>query len=232
MDYAVEGAADQVIRPQASCVRVAMSVLALAPAPPGLGDFLRAKRGLAVGSRLAQTDEELLSLVGSGDKQAFATLFARYAPKVKSYLMRLGATAAAAEDLAQDAMVSMWRRARSYDAAKARPSTWIFVIARNAWIDRLRRERVELAYRVDNPAPEHSEDEAPDESAARKGEERRIADAMATLSEEQQQVVRLSFFEDRPHSEIAERLSLPLGTVKSRLRLALIKLRAHWEQYS
>src|SRR6185503_17592781 len=109
MDYAVAGAADQVIRPQGSCVRVAMSVLALAPAPAGLGDFLRAKRGSAVDSRLVQTDEELLSLVGSGDKQAFATLFARYAPKVKSYLMRLGATAAAAEDLAQDAMVSMWR---------------------------------------------------------------------------------------------------------------------------
>lgn len=212
-----------------------MSTLALAPTPAGFGGFAparRAKRGLAVNNRLAQSDEELLSLVGSGDKQAFATLFARYAPKVKSYLMRLGATAAAAEDLAQDAMVSVWRRAGSYDATKARPSTWMFVIARNAWIDRLRREKVELAYRVDNRPPEHSEDEAPDETVARKGDERRIADAMATLSEEQQQVVRLSFFEDRPHSEIAERLSLPLGTVKSRLRLALIKLRAHWEQYS
>src|SRR6185312_17421911 len=130
--------------------------LALTPAPAGLGAFPRARRGWAVNSRLAQTDEELLSLVGSGDKQAFATLFARYAPKVKSYLIRLGATAAAAEDLAQDAMVSMWRRAASYDAAKARPSTWMFVIARNAWIDRLRRERGELAYRVGNPLPEHS----------------------------------------------------------------------------
>lgn len=210
-----------------------MSALALAPAPAGLGVALLRRRGsLAVDSRAALTDEELLSRIGSGDKQAFAALFARYAPKVKSYLMRLGATAAAAEDLAQDAMVSMWRRAASYDAAKARPSTWMFVIARNAWIDRLRRERVELAYRVGNPPPEHSQEEAPDETAARKGDERRIADAMATLSEEQQQVVRLSFFEDRPHSEIAELLSLPLGTVKSRLRLALVKLRAHWEQYS
>ena len=66
----------------------------------------------------------------------------------------------------------------------------------------------------------------------RRDDESRIADALAVLSEEQRQVVRLSFFEDRPHSEIATRLSLPLGTVKSRLRLALIKLRAHWEQYS
>jgi len=185
-----------------------------------------------VHSSLESTDESLLARMAAGDKDAFTAMFSRYAPKVKSYLIRLGAAAAAAEDLTQDAMVSMWRRAGSYDAAKAKPSTWVFVIARNVWIDRLRRERVELAYRMQNPPSDQSEDEAPDEAAARKADEERIAVAMASLSEEQRQVVRLSFFEDRPHSEIAERLSLPMGTVKSRLRLALIKLRAHWEQYS
>lgn len=209
-----------------------MSVLALAPTPRAWSVRPCAKRGFAVDSRLEQTDEELLAGVGRGEKKAFAALFARYAPKVKSYLMRLGAASAAAEDLAQDAMVSVWRRAASYDASKAKPSTWVFVIARNAWIDRLRRERVELAYRMENPATEQSEEEAPDLAASRKGDEGRVTEALAVLSEEQRQVVRLSFFEDRPHSEIAERLSLPLGTVKSRLRLALIKLRAHWEQYS
>ncbi len=209
-----------------------MSLLALAPAPSLSGVLPRAKRGFAVHSLLEQADEELLVRIGAGDKDAFATLFARYAPKVKSYLIRLGAAAIVAEDLAQDVMVSVWRRAASYDVAKAKPSTWVFVIARNAWIDRLRREKVELAYRSENPPPEHSEDEAPDDAAARKDDEGRIAEAMASLSEEQRQVVRLSFFEDRPHSEIAERLALPLGTVKSRLRLALIKLRAHWEQCS
>jgi RNA polymerase sigma-70 factor (ECF subfamily) len=208
------------------------STLAPDGPPLGRGGCMRAKRGFPVDSRLEQTDEELLSRIGGGDKQAFAALFARYAPRVKSYLIRLGAAAAAAEDLAQDAMVSIWRRAASYDAARAKPSTWVFVIARNAWIDRLRRERVELAYRTENPPPEQSHDEAPDDATARKGDEERVSAAMAVLSEEQRQVVRLSFFEDRPHSEIAERLALPLGTVKSRLRLALIKLRAHWEQYS
>lgn len=183
-------------------------------------------------SRLELTDEELLARVGAGDKQAFAILFGRYAPKVKSYLIRLGAPPAMAEDLAQDAMVSMWRRATSYDASKAKASTWVFVIARNAWIDRLRREKVELAYFSENQLSEESQEEAPDDAVVRKGDEARISDALATLSEEQRQVVRLSFFEDRPHSEIAERLTLPLGTVKSRLRLALMKLRAHWEQYS
>jgi RNA polymerase sigma-70 factor (ECF subfamily) len=192
----------------------------------------RAKRGWVLADQQGLSDEALLQAVGGGDRTAFAALFARLAPRVKSYLVRLGAAAALAEDLAQDVMVSVWRRAGSYDSAKAKPSTWVFVIARNAWIDRLRREKVELAYRAENPPPEQSEDEAPDDAAVRKSEAMRIGEAMSVLSEDQRQVLRLSFFEDCPHSEIADRLSLPLGTVKSRLRLALDKLRAHWEQYS
>jgi len=175
-------------------------------------------------------DETLLARIAGGDRAAFATLFATYAPKVKSYLLRLGAVSAQAEDLAQDAMLSVWRRAAQFDPAKAKASTWIFVIARNAWIDKLRRERVELAYRGTVDLPEESGDESPDDAVVRGQTETEMEAALAALSEEQRQVVRLSFFEDRPHSEIAERLSLPLGTVKSRLRLALIKLRAHWEK--
>lgn len=208
-------------------------MLALASAPGGLGSATPpALRGVVVHSRAEPSDEDLLVRIGAGDKQAFAALFARYAPKVKSYLIRLGAAGAAAEDLAQDVMVSVWRRAASYDATKAKPSTWVFVIARNVWIDRLRREKVELAYQSENPPSEQSQEEPPDEAAMRRSDEERISNAMAGLSDDQRQVVRLSFFEDCPHSEIAERLSLPLGTVKSRLRLALTKLRAHWEQYS
>lgn len=181
--------------------------------------------------RVEETDEQLLARVASGDREAFARLFAAYAGKVKGYLLRLGAPGAVAEDLAQDAMVAIWRRAASFDSTKAKASTWIFVIARNAWIDKLRREKTELAYRSTTIVSEESEDESPDEASIRGQTEEQVAAAMATLSEDQRQVVRLSFFEDRPHSEIAERLSLPLGTVKSRLRLALMKLRAHWEQY-
>jgi RNA polymerase sigma factor (sigma-70 family) len=118
----------------------------------------------------------------------------------------------------------------AFDAAKAKASTWIFVIARNAWIDRLRREKVQLAYRELSSVSEESEDEAPDEAIVRTQTEDEVSAALAALSEEQRQVVRLSFFQDMPHAEIAEALSLPLGTVKSRLRLALMKLRAHLEQ--
>lgn len=178
-----------------------------------------------------RSDDGLLVRIAAGDREAFAAAFARYAPRVKSYLLRLGAPAAIAEDLAQDAMLSVWRRAASYDPAKAKASTWIFVIARNAWIDKLRREKVELAYRETSPVSEESDDEAPDEAAMRTQTEEQVSTALATLSDEQRQVIRLSFFEDMPHSEIAEALSLPLGTVKSRLRLALVKLRGQWEQF-
>jgi RNA polymerase sigma-70 factor (ECF subfamily) len=183
-----------------------------------------------VDSSARQSDEVLLARVAGGDREAFALVFGAYAPKVKSYLIRLGARGASAEDLMQDAMLSVWRRAASYDGAKAKASTWIFVIARNAWIDRLRRERVELAYREVTPVSEESAEEAPDDAVIRTETEDRINAALDTLSPEQRQAVQLAFFEDRPHSEVAERLALPLGTVKSRLRLALIKLRAHWEQ--
>jgi len=177
-----------------------------------------------------RSDDMLLTRIAAGDRDAFAAAFMRYAPRVKSYLLRLGAPGAIAEDLAQDAMLSVWRRAASYDSTKAKASTWIFVIARNAWIDKLRREKVELAYRETSPVSEESEDEAPDEAAMRTQTEEQVSAALAALSDEQRQVVRLSFFEDMPHSEIADALKLPLGTVKSRLRLALIKLKARWEQ--
>jgi RNA polymerase sigma-70 factor (ECF subfamily) len=178
-----------------------------------------------------RSDDALLARIAAGDREAFAAVFARYAPRVKSYLLRLGAAGAGAEDLAQDAMLAVWRRAASYDPAKAKASTWIFVIARNAWIDKLRREKVELAYRETSPVSEESDDEPPDEAAMRMQTEEQVSAALSTLSDEQRQVVRLSFFEDMPHSEIAEALALPLGTVKSRLRLALIKLRGQWEHY-
>lgn len=197
---------------------------------PVRAPFRAREKGTIVNSRVEETDEALLTRVAGGDRDAFAALFGKYAGKVKGYLIRLGAVGAIAEDLAQDAMVNVWRRAASFDPSKAKASTWIFVIARNAWIDRLRREKVELAYRSVLIVEEESGDEAPDDATARVQSEEQVSAAMALLSPEQRQVVQLSFFEDRPHSEIAERLDLPLGTVKSRLRLALIKLRAHWEQ--
>ncbi|HVY85713.1 MAG TPA: sigma-70 family RNA polymerase sigma factor [Caulobacterales bacterium] len=181
-----------------------------------------------VHSRVEPTDAELIDAIARGDRQAFQRLFLSYAPRVKAYLMRLGAPAAAAEEMAQDALFTVWRRSASFDPTRAGVSTWIFVIARNCWIDRLRREKVELAYRAATDQSEEAEPEA-EEAVLQSEREGRVAEAMKHLSEDQRAVVRLSFFEEKTHSEIAAALAQPLGTVKSRLRLAMAKLRTHLE---
>jgi RNA polymerase sigma-70 factor (ECF subfamily) len=167
---------------------------------------------------------ELVRRIAEGqDKAAFKLLFLQLAPKVKAYLIRHGATAAQAEDLAQETLLTVWRKATYFDPARASVSAWVFTIARNLRIDALRRERSAIAYAL---APEP---EAPSATPATEQEEaersERVRAAMATLPAEQLQVIALSFFSDKPHAEIASELSLPLGTVKSRLRLALAKLR-------
>jgi RNA polymerase sigma-70 factor (ECF subfamily) len=158
------------------------------------------------------------------DREAFAALFEHFAPRVKSYMMRLGSAAEAAEELAQETLLSVWRKAAAFDPAKAAASTWIFTIARNLRIDALRRIRPLDA--LDDPAAQPEAPAAPDAAVAAVQDEARIALAIGALPGEQAEVIRLSFFSDKPHSEIAEQLGLPLGTVKSRLRLAMTRLRA------
>ncbi len=158
-----------------------------------------------------------------GDRMAFAALFNRFAPRVKAYLMKLGMDAAGAEDLAQDVLLTVWRKAGQFDPARASAATWIFIIARNLRIDTARRARraTPLSDPVDEPQP------VPIADALLAAEDRdnRIRAAMATLPAEQADVIRMSFFDDRPHAEIERALGIPLGTVKSRLRLALSRLR-------
>jgi RNA polymerase sigma-70 factor, ECF subfamily len=166
----------------------------------------------------------MLRIAQSQDKAAFKALFLQLAPKVKAYLIRHGALAAQAEDLAQETLLTVWRKAAYFDPKKASVSAWVFTIARNLRIDALRRERSAVAYAVAVHEPDESppSPEAENETAEREG---RIRAAISTLPAEQLEVIRLSFFSDKPHAEIASELSLPLGTVKSRLRLALARLR-------
>jgi len=156
------------------------------------------------------------------DRAAFASLFGHFAPRVKAYLLRLGATPALAEDLAQEALLSLWRKAHLFDPAKASAATWLFTIARNLRIDAIRREkRPELDPEDFMPEP----GTAADDGLAQADEEVRLRAALKDLPADQIQVVELSFFADKPHSEIAEALGIPLGTVKSRLRLAMARLK-------
>jgi RNA polymerase sigma-70 factor (ECF subfamily) len=168
----------------------------------------------------------LLRRIAEGrDRAAFQELFEHFAPRLKSYALRLGAPSQAAEDLAQEAMLTAWRKAALFDPAKASASTWIFTIARNLRIDLLRRERL---MRLDGGDPSLAAESEPDAGegfeARQDGEALRFA--LRALPDEQNQIVMLSFFSDKPHSQIAAELNIPLGTVKSRLRLAMARLRA------
>jgi RNA polymerase sigma-70 factor (ECF subfamily) len=142
--------------------------------------------------------------------------------------MRLGSDAAAAEDLMQDVMLTVWRRAESYDAAQAGVGTWIFTIARNRRIDALRRERRPQLDAAD-PALQPEPPAAADQVTAAQEWEERLAAALRDLPPEQGEMVRLAYYEDRSHSDIAQRLNIPLGTVKSRLRLAVARLRSRFD---
>jgi RNA polymerase sigma-70 factor (ECF subfamily) len=158
------------------------------------------------------------------DRAAFQLLFDHFAPRVKGYLMRLGAGNAVAEDLAQEAMLMLWRKAALFDPGKASASTWIFTIARNLRIDAIRKERrPELDPNDPSlmPEGERQADETIDWAQA----EDRLRTALADLPREQAQIIELSFLSEKPHSAIANELGLPLGTVKSRIRLAMARLR-------
>jgi RNA polymerase sigma-70 factor (ECF subfamily) len=166
----------------------------------------------------------IVAIAERSDRDAFETLFKHFAPRVKSYLIRLGAPAEAAEELAQETLLTVWRRAGAYNPALAAASTWIFTIARNLRIDLARRALRQTL--PDDPAETTCQEPMPDEALNAVQDEARIKRALAILPADQIRVITLAFFADKPHSEIALDLGLPLGTVKSRLRLAMARLRA------
>ncbi len=158
------------------------------------------------------------------DHEAFKVLFEHFAPRVKTFLARSGATASQAEELAQETLLMVWRKAGLFDAARAGATAWMFTIARNLRIDRLRRVGRETSaiFNMDEPGEDV---EQPDEAYISGERDERVRSAIAMLSEEQRRVVQLSFVEDKAHPEIARELNIPLGTVKSRIRLAMKRMR-------
>jgi RNA polymerase sigma-70 factor (ECF subfamily) len=161
------------------------------------------------------------------DRAAFAALFRHYAPRVKAFIMRGGTDAESAQEIAQEAMIMVWRKAASFDRSRASAATWIYTIARNKRIDLLRRTgrpAIEAEEWLAIFAPD--DDGGADKSVAAGQTYSRVKELMADLSADQLTVLRKAFFEDKTHTVIAEELRLPLGTVKSRIRLALGRLRA------
>ncbi|PDT88001.1 RNA polymerase subunit sigma [Bradyrhizobium sp. Y36] len=170
---------------------------------------------------------DLIGRVASdGDREAFKRLFEHFAPRIKGLMLRAGCSPDEAEEIAQNTMIAVWRKAHQFDPATAGAPAWIFTIARNLRIDFFRRRSRAERLQTSSELPDEADQaEAADILISRGQDAARIASAIAQLSAEQSMVVRLSFIEERPHPEIASALGIPLGTVKSRIRLAMNRLR-------
>ena len=165
---------------------------------------------------------QVMAVRDDKDRAAFAELFAYFAPRVKSFLMKSGASPDLAEECAQEVMVTLWNKAHLFDPTKASVSTWIFTIARNRRIDLLRKQKrpepEELPW-----GPEPEPDQA--EAIGLQQETEKLGQALATLPAEQRKLIERAYYGELSHSEIAAETGLPLGTIKSRIRLALDRLR-------
>ena len=171
----------------------------------------------------------MAALVEHRDRAAFAQLFDYFVPRLQSHLIRLGTDAAQAEEITQDVMVTLWHKAHLFDQQKSALATWLFRIARNRRIDRLRRNRVDFVDPDDVIDDLVDDSPDPDVMIDLVKQEELVRRALLDLPEEQLSLVRLAFFDGLSHSEIAEQTQLPLGTVKSRIRLAFTRLRRGME---
>lgn len=178
--------------------------------------------GVALGNEDQDWSALMVQVRDQRDRAAFGLLFGHFAPRVKYFLMKGGAPAPVAEDCAQDVLATVWAKAVQFDPARASVATWIFTIARNRRIDLLRRDR-----RPEPEALDWMDGDEPDQAdvylAAE--ESRVLSRALAELPEKQRILIQRAYYGDLTHSEIAAETGLPLGTIKSRIRLALDRLR-------
>ncbi len=182
-------------------------------------------KGSSISFLNTDTTETLaLKVAEHRDKQAFRLLFAHFAPRIKSFLLKQKINGEMAEDLTQEVMVTLWHKAHMFDPSKARLSTWMFRIARNKFIDKVRRQKY-IEVDVDDHIRSMEAPEKTDTAVIQNQDRARIMSAMEVLKPELRSVIQLSFYQDMSHSQISEQLDLPLGTVKSRMRIAFQKLR-------
>jgi RNA polymerase sigma-70 factor, ECF subfamily len=158
------------------------------------------------------------------DRVAFCELYDYFAPRLTSYLLRLNLERGQAEELAQEVMLVLWQKAALFDATKSSLSTWLFRVARNRRIDLKRRDKSALLD-PDDPVFQPEAPEAADTGMDARQRDAGVRAAMDELPDEQRELIVLAFFNGLSHSEIAKKTDLPLGTVKSRIRLAFARLR-------
>ena len=206
-------------------------------APVEAGAAMRNVRGVDTGGTKRvglQTPEKaadwiayMMRIRDERDEAAFVELFRHFAPRVKAFLMRGGADATLAEECVQEVMATVWHKAALFDPTRAAVTTWIFTIARNKRTDMLRKQR--------RPEPEDlpwGPEAEPDQAdvLGLQQESEQLGEAIASLPEKQRELIEKAYFGDLTHSEIAEQTGLPLGTIKSRIRLALDRLRHAMDQ--
>ncbi|MGY3445425.1 MULTISPECIES: sigma-70 family RNA polymerase sigma factor [unclassified Bradyrhizobium] len=168
------------------------------------------------------------------DREAFAALFRHFAPRVKAFMKRSGASEQLADELAQEALLLVWSKATLFDPKSGGAAAWIFTIARNLRIDALRRQKRTPNSDTSETDLEFQRDEGPlpDAGVAAYQIEARVRDALSVLPDDQMRVIELSFFHETAHADIAKALDIPLGTVKSRLRLAMARLRSLLDDFA
>jgi len=196
------------------------------PVPQQAAEYAVASMETPSPNRQPSENDELVALVAAirdeKDRQAFATLFRHFAPRVKAFLMKSGANEGLAEECTQEVMATLWTKAHMFDPARASVSTWVFTIARNRKIDALRR--MKRPEPEDLPWGPEAEPDQADVMTLRQ-ESEKLAEAIAALPDKQRELIKAAYFGDLSHAQIADATGLPLGTIKSRIRLALERLR-------
>jgi len=167
----------------------------------------------------------LTAIAENRDKAAFRSLFDHFAPRIRGFINRRGSDPEMSEEVIQETFVNIWKKAHLFDPDKASASTWIFAIARNTRIDLLRKANRPVPD-MDDPALVADPEPSAHQLIAREEEANRLKTVISLLPDEQQEVLRLAYFEEKAHAKVAEELGIPLGTVKSRIRLALGRMRS------
>jgi RNA polymerase sigma-70 factor (ECF subfamily) len=189
--------------------------------------MLRSPRSFRAPALGTLADEDLMALVRDGDARAFEVIFDRHAGAAFSLAYRMCGRRAMAEDIAQEAFVSLWRSGARYDRARGSVRSWVLSAVHNRAIDAFRRDSAKSSLDVgDEGLAERLESgERTDREAERRDDARQVRTALNELPGEQRQVIELAYFGGFTHTQIAEMLGLPAGTVKGRMRLGLSKLR-------
>ncbi len=194
---------------------------------PSCNEQVSAETGADQGGSESDRMATLLDSVATqGDREAFTALFRHFAPRVKAYLQRAGGRVEGVDDVLQDVFATIWRKAGQYDSQRAPVAAWIFAIARNRRIDAFRRQR-RPEFDAEDPAFWPDPPIEGEEAVAVRQRTEAVQAALAHLSDEQRAVLHLSFYQGESYADIAVRLGIPIGTVKSRARLAFGRLRGH-----